>query len=76
MYIWKTYNSLVRVGSLSDRTMGLDVLEGLVHPSTVASLVEVNTAGAVDQLLLGETDQLAGLKVVLTLQGTSLWQNG
>lgn len=64
--------SLVRVGLLGvDASVGLDVLEGIVHQASVAAVVAV-TARAVHQLLLAQGHQLAGLLEGLTLQGASL----
>jgi len=48
----------------------LDVTEGVVHKTAVASVVAV-LGGAIDQVLLGERDQHSGLAVMLTLQGAS-----
>merc|ERR1719206_1384901 len=62
--------SLVRVGLLSvDASVVLDVLEGGVHEPTVAALVAV-LAAAVDQVLLGEADQVAGRPVVHRLESS------
>ena len=62
--------SLVRVGLLSvDASVVLDVLEGGVHESTVAPLVAV-LATAVDQVLLGEADQVPGRPVVHRLESS------
>ena len=60
--------SLVGVTLLGvDATVVLDVLEGVVHQSSVAAIVAVLPA-AVDQVLLGEADQLAGGSVMHGLQ--------
>jgi hypothetical protein len=48
----------VWVGGLSLNAVLLNVLEGVVGPSSVASVV-AELAGAVEELLLGEGDQLA-----------------
>jgi hypothetical protein len=64
--------SRVRVGLLSvDAVIFLDVLEGLVHQTTVATHVSV-FARAVDEVLLTEGHQLASLAEVLSFQGTGL----
>lgn len=69
---WLTNLSLVRVRLLSvNTTVGLYVLEGVVHPATAAAVVTVGRR-AVHQVLFGQTDQLAVLQEVLTLKGTSL----
>lgn len=61
----------VRVGGLSINTMVVDdVLEGLVHKSSVATLVSL-VSGAIDKVLLRERDELLGLQEVSTLNGTS-----
>ena len=63
---------LVRVALLSvDAPVVLYVLERVVHESAVAALVAVGHA-AVDQVLLREGNQLAGLAEVLALKGTGL----
>lgn len=60
--------SLIRVGLLSvDSSIGLDVLEGVVHQPSHAAHVAI-IAGAVNQLLLAQGHQLPGLLEVLTLQ--------
>jgi hypothetical protein len=54
-----------------DATVGLDVLEGAVHQTTVAAQVAVS-AGAVDQVLFAEGDKLTSLLEELALQGAGL----
>ena len=64
--------SLVGVALLGvDAAVVLDVLKGVVHEATVAAVVAVRGA-AVDQVLLGEAHQLAGLAEVLALKGSGL----
>jgi hypothetical protein len=53
----------VRVLGLEGVALGLDVLEAVVHETTVAALV-TEGAGAVDELLLGEREKLASLEEV------------
>ena len=57
----------VWVIALELKWVGLDVLEGVVHKTTVAALVN---HVAVDELLLGEGLELAGGKEFSTLDGT------
>lgn len=62
--------SLVGVRVLGvDSVVVADVLEGLVHESSVASMVSV-LGGAVDEVLLGERDELSELTGVLSLEGS------
>lgn len=72
VFVFFSHLSLIRVGLLGvDASVGLDVLEGVVHQASVAAVVAV-TAGAVHQLLLAQGHQLAGLLEGLTLQGAGL----
>lgn len=67
----KTYCSKVGVEFLSvQATIVLDVLEGLVHESTIAALISFRTR-AVNQVLLTEGYQFASLSELLTLHGSS-----
>merc|ERR1719192_3288232 len=60
--------ALVGVAFLGvDTAVILDVLEGVVHETSVASIVSVFSA-AVDEVLLGEADEAAGGAVVHGLQ--------
>ncbi len=59
--------TLVGVDALELSLVGLPVLECLVLPSTVAAVVG---GGAVNELLLGEGEELAGVDLVDTLEGT------
>lgn len=69
---FSVYLSLIRVGLLSVyASVGLDVLEGVVHQASIAAHVAV-VGGAVDQLLLAQRHQLPSLPEVLTLQRPSL----
>lgn len=62
--------SLIGIGLLGvDAAVILDVPESVVHETAVAAVVAV-LGGAIDQVLLGEGDQHAGLAVVLSLKGT------
>lgn len=71
-FVYFSHISLIRVGLLGvDASVGLDVLEGVVHQASVAAVVAV-TAGAVHQLLLAQGHQFAGLLEGLTLQGAGL----
>lgn len=71
-FVFFSHISLIRVGLLGvEASVGLDVLEGVVHQASVAAVVAV-TAGAVNQLLLAQGHQLAGLLEGLTLQGAGL----
>jgi len=61
----------VRVRSFGVNTSVLDdVLESLIHETTVASLVSFG-GGAVDEVLLGEGDEVLGGQEVGTFSGTS-----
>lgn len=65
-----TYSSQVRIRILRVQTaVILDVLESLVHQTTVAALVAL-WSGAIYQVLLTQRHQLPGLSEVLTLQGS------
>ena len=57
----------VRVGGLLNHRGGLGVLEGVVHKTTIAAVVLL---GALNELLLGERNKLAGGEEVSTLEGT------
>lgn len=46
-------NGMVWVGRLESDAVYLNILEGIVHPATIAALVALSTR-AVDQLLLSE----------------------
>lgn len=64
----RTHLSHVGVGGLCvDASVGLDVLEGVVHESALASVVSEGSA-AVDEVLLGQRHELAGLLEVLPLE--------
>ena len=64
-------NSLVGVRGLSVDSVVLDdVLEGLGHQTTVASLVALSSA-AVNEVLLGERHKVASGKRVLSLSRSS-----
>ena len=64
--------SLVWVAVLGvDALVLLDVLECVVHETTVAPVIAV-LSGTVDQVLLAQGYQLAGLSEVLALQCSSL----
>lgn len=66
-----TYSSKVGVELLSvQASVVLDVLEGLVHESTIAALIAFGTR-AVNQVLLTERHQFASLSELLTLHGSS-----
>jgi len=66
-----TITSSVGVRSLSVKTLGLDdILESIVHQTTVATLVTL-LGGAVNQVLLRKGDELASGLEVGTLNGTS-----
>ena len=58
----------VFVGSLCLSILGLEEVEGLVLPSSVATVV---VGGAVDELLLTEREECAGGNLVGTFEGTS-----
>lgn len=65
-----TYGSQVRVGLLRVQALVvLDVLEGLVHQTSVAALVTLGS-GAFHQVLLAQRHHLAGLLELLTLQSS------
>lgn len=65
-----TYGSQVRVGLLRVQALVvLDVLEGLVHQTSVAALVTLGS-GAFHQVLLAQLHHLAGLPELLTLQSS------
>lgn len=67
-----TYLSLIRVGLLCVYpSSGLDVPKGIIHQSTAAAHVPIVTR-AVNQLLLTQRNQLAGLPEGLALQRSSL----
>ena len=67
-----TYNALIRVRVLSVNTIILlDVFEGPVHETTLTAMV-TGCGGAVNQVLLTEGHELAGLAEVLAFQGASL----
>ena len=62
------YLSLVGVALLCvDPSVGLDVLEGIVHQASAATHVAI-VAGAVNQLLLAQRHQLPSLLEGLSLQ--------
>jgi len=58
----------VGVGSLGFSILGLEEVEGLVLPSSVATVV---VGGAVDELLLTEREESASGNLVGTFEGTS-----
>jgi hypothetical protein len=58
----------VRIVRFGLERVGLGVGEGSVHHTTVAAHVQ---PGAVNQLLLGEGDEVTGLDLVSALEGTS-----
>jgi len=61
----------VWVRSFSINSMvGDDILEGLVHEATIASLVSLG-GRAIDQILLGEAWETSGFQEVGTFSGTS-----
>jgi len=61
---------LVRIGRLGGDTVVLnDVGEAEVHEASVAAVVAL-LGGAVDELLLGQSDEFAGLLEMSTLGGT------
>ena len=61
---------LVRIGRFGGDTAVLnDVSEAEVHEASVAAVVAL-LGGAVDELLLGKSDEIAGLLEVSTLGGT------
>jgi len=62
-------DGLVGIAGLGIDTALFDVLEGVIHETTVAALV-AKTAGAVHQVGLRETNQLAGGKSVLSFDGS------
>jgi len=64
-----TVSAGVLVVRLVGEVVGLSVLVGVVLPSTVATVVTVG--GAVNELLLGERDELASGNEVSTLKTTS-----
>jgi hypothetical protein len=55
----------VRILSLSDQGVGLNIFESIVHKTTVAAIV---LGGALDKLLFREGNELARLDEVSTLQ--------
>lgn len=57
----------VWVGGLELKWVRLDIFEGVVHKTTVAALVNLV---AIDELLLGEGLELAGLEEHSALDGT------
>jgi hypothetical protein len=63
-------NTLVRIRGFRDDTVSSDVLESLIHQTTVATLVSEATR-AVNELLFREADELAILNEVKTFEGTS-----
>jgi len=63
-----TVSGLVWVLGLELKWGGLDVLEGIVHKTTVATVVSL---GAVNELLLGEGVEGSGGEEFSTLDGTS-----
>lgn len=68
-------NSFVRIGLLGvDAAVVLDVLEGVVHQTSVAPVVTIRL-GAVDQVLFRERHQVPSLTEVLTFEGTRLLTN-
>eukprot|EP00047_Mylnosiga_fluctuans_P019228 m.80305 g.80305 ORF g.80305 m.80305 type:complete len:437 (-) comp8035_c0_seq3:36-1346(-) len=58
------------VGLAGDATVLLDVLEGVVHQTTVAALVALG-GGAIHEVLLGEGDEVLGGLEVGTLERAS-----
>ena len=58
----------VWVGLLSFRVVVLPILEGVVLPSTGASVIAVAIEGTGNELLLGEGDKISTLNEVLALQ--------
>lgn len=67
----ETYSSEVGVELLSvQATIVLDVLESLVHESSIAALIAFGTR-AVNQVLLTKGNQFASLPELLTLHGSS-----
>lgn len=70
--LFSVYQSFIRVGVLCVYpSVGLDVVEGIVHQASHATHVAI-VAGAVNQLLLAQRHQLPSLPEVLTLQRASL----
>ena len=66
------YLSLVGVGVFCVNSfVVLDVLESLIHETTVAALITI-LAAAVNQVLLAERRQITSLAKVLTFQSTGL----
>lgn len=64
--------TFIGVGVLSiDSSVVLDVLEGVVHQSSVAAVVSI-VSGTVHQVLLREGDEDSGLAEMLTFQCSSL----
>ena len=67
-----TYNALIRVRVLSvDAIILLDVFKSRVYATTVTAMV-TGCSGAVNQVLLTEGHELAGLAEVLAFQGANL----
>jgi len=66
----RTILSSVLVLRLVVDLVGLGVLESIVLPATVATVVTVG-GGAINELLLGKRDEVAGLDGVGTFHGTS-----
>lgn len=64
-------DGLIGVAGLSVNSTVLDdVLEGIVHQTTIASIVSI-AGGAVHQVLLGEGDKVSSGNLVDTLSGSS-----
>lgn len=61
-------DGLVRVVSSGHHEEVLGILEALVHPATVATLIAV-AAGAVDELLLRQVEEVASLDLPSAFHG-------
>lgn len=65
----RVIDGLVGIGLLGiDASIILNIAEGIVHETAVASIVAV-LGGAIDQILLGQRDEDTGLAEMLTLEG-------
>lgn len=69
---WQSHLSFIRVWVFCvNSTIVLDVLEGIVHKTSIAAIVTI-LSGTVNQVLLREAHQISCLSEVLPFQWSSL----
>ena len=74
MFFWVFYLGFVGISVLGiDTLIVLDVLESLIHQTSVASLISILST-AIDQILFAQRHQFASFAEVLTLQSASLYK--